>query len=199
MTGKFIVLEGPDGSGKSTQIQMLADFFKSKNIQFVLTKNPTNGGIGTILREYYLKNNTHHLADALLFAADRAEQVETIIKPSLGQGKLVISDRYYHSNLVYQSAQGLNFNWLKQINKNFPKPDLTIVLDIDPAAALKRIDSERTQKEKFETLEFLKKIQKKYLQLPKKLKENIIVLDGNRTKEEVHANVFREVNKLINP
>ncbi len=197
MLGKFIVIEGMDGSGKTVQIKLLSGSLKNKNIQIVETKNPTNGRIGTLIREHHLKNHTVPLADALMFAADRAEQVETIIKPSIEQGNVVISDRYYHSNLVYQSNQGIPFSWLKQINKFFPKPDLTIILDIELISALKRINSNRGQKEKFENDKFLKSIRKKYLQLPKKLKENFVLIDGDREIEKVHMDIVKEVEKIL--
>lgn len=196
MAGKFIVFEGIDGSGKTTQIELLSGYLKNKKLDFVLTKNPTHGRIGSLLKEYHLKNKTIPLADALLFSADRAEQVETVIKPSLKQNKTVISDRYFYSNWVYQSAEGVDMGWLIEINKFFPKPNLTMLIDISPSVALERIKAARKsgEIEKFEKIKTLEELRKKYLALAKK--EGMVVVDGGREIVEVSKNIIEQVEKI---
>jgi dTMP kinase len=134
--------------------------------------------------------------DALLFCADREEHLRNEVIPAVEQGKVVVSDRYYHSTLAYQQAQGLDLQWLLELNKSFLKPDLTIIIDCEPEACIERIEKNRRmdERKKFETLVFLKKLRKYFLQLPKVLKgEKIVVVDGNRSVEEVYDEVVRLV------
>ncbi len=196
MAGKFIVFEGIDGSGKTTQLKLLSEYLKKKNLDCVLTKNPTNGKIGAILREHYLKNKTSPLADALLFAADRAEQAEAVIRPSLEQGKVVISDRYYYSNWVYQSVEGIDLDWLVGINKFFPKPDLVFLIDVSPETAIERIKSERAGRmEKFEKTRTLELLREKYLEIAKK--ERIAIVNGDRKIGEVQKDIVNGTEKIL--
>ncbi len=196
MEGKFIVFEGIDGSGKTTQAGLLANYLKNKKQDVVLTKNPTSGKIGALLKQYYLKNSTLPLADALLFSADRAEQVETVIKPALKEGKIVLSDRYYYSNWIYQSIEGVDMEWLIEINKFFPKPDSVFLIDISPQKALERIKSARKpgEIEKFEKIKTLENLRKKYLDLAKK--EGMVVVDGDKPIQEIHKEIVEEMDKI---
>ncbi len=196
MAGKFIVLEGIDGSGKTTQIQILSEYMKRKGVSFVLTKNPTTGRIGAILKGYYLKNKTSALADALLFAADRAEQVEAVIKPALRENKVVISDRYFYSNLVYQSAEGADPGWLEEINKFFPRPEIVFLIDVSSETAIERIKKERGEPEKFEKIKILENLRKKYLETAKKFKE-IVVVDGERKTDEIQEEIIKKINAVL--
>jgi dTMP kinase len=200
--GLFIVFEGIDGSGKTTQSKLLFDFLLKKRKKVIWTKEPTNGNIGSLLTNKYLKDTDLPFVDALLFAADREEHLKTEVIPALNQGKIVISDRYYHSTLAYQQAQGLELKWLLQLNKNFIKPDLTIIIDVEPEIAMVRIKLDKKRKieerKKFEKLEFLKKVRKNFLDLPKILKdEKIVVIDGNEEKEKVFKNVLKEIKKNL--
>jgi dTMP kinase len=199
--GFFIVFEGIDGSGKTTQSKLLFDFFLKKRKKVIWTKEPTDGEIGKLLRNKYLKDVDLPLVDALLFVADREEHLKTEVIPALTQGKIVISDRYYHSTLAYQQAQGLDLRWLLELNKNFIKPDLTIIIDLEPEKAIERIEIDKNRKieerKKFEKLEFLKKVRKNFLDLPKILKdERIVVVDGNEEKENVFKAVLKEIKKI---
>jgi dTMP kinase len=200
--GFFLVLEGIDGSGKSLQSKLLFDFLKRNGFDAVLTNEPTNGEIGTLLQNKYLKKVDLPLVDAFLFCADREEHLKSTIIPALNQGKIVISDRYYHSTLAYQQAQGLELKWLLELNKNFIKPDLTIILDVEPKTAIERIEIDKDRKiedrKKFEKLEFLKKVRKNFLDLPKILKdEKIVVIDGNEEKEKVFEAILNEIKKIL--
>jgi dTMP kinase len=200
--GLFIVFEGIDGSGKTTQSKLLFELLSKEGKQVIWTKEPTDGDIGSLLTKKYLKEVDLPIVDALLFAADREEHLKDMVIPALSQGKIVISDRYYHSTLAYQQAQGLELKWLLELNKNFIKPDLTIIIDLEPEIAIERIEKDKKRKiedrKKFEKLEFLKKVRKNFLDLPKILKdEKIVVIEGNKEKEEVFEAVLKEIKNIL--
>jgi len=200
--GLFLVVEGMDGSGKTTQANLLFDYLKNKGYDVILTFEPTDEKIGKLLTEFYLKKVDMPVADALLFGADREEHLKTIVLPALEQGKIIISDRYYHSTFAYQTTQGLDLGWLIEINKFFIKPDLTIIVDSSPEKCIERIEKDSKRKiearVKFEKLEFLKKLRNNYLKLLSVLKdEKIIVVNGDRSKEEIHQEIIKEVSKLL--
>ncbi len=139
--GKFFALEGPDGCGKSTQLNMLAEWLKSENFEVRKTKEPTDNPIGKILR----KNLGNEIdmcpeSEALLFAGDRAQHVSKEIRPQLEKGNIVITGRYLFSSLVYQSVRGLSKEWIEEINRHAIIPDLTIILDVPPETGLKRVN-----------------------------------------------------------
>jgi dTMP kinase len=200
--GLFLVIEGMDGSGKSTQSQLLFDYLKNKKYDVILTFEPTDEKIGKMLTEFYLKKVDMPIVDAFLFSADREEHLKTVVIPALNQGKIVISDRYYHSTFSYQATQGLDLSWLIDMNKFFMKPDLTIIVDSSPERCIERIEIDKKRKiedrVKFEKIEFLKKLRNNYLKLPGTLKdEKIIVINGDRSREEVHQDIIKEVSRLL--
>ncbi|NPA76835.1 MAG: dTMP kinase [Candidatus Diapherotrites archaeon] len=189
----FIVFEGIDGSGKGTQARMLADHLIRKGKKIVLTEEPTKElftGYFTriILRS---KDTPHPRTIALMMAADRNEHVEKVIRPALEAGEIVISERYYWSSFVYQSLQGVSDDFLNYINREFPKPDITILIDIDPETAMERIIGRAHGNDglvqQFERLEFLRKLRRKYLEIARK--EGFLVVDGSGTPKEVHTRV----------
>lgn len=164
MKGLFIVLEGPDGSGKSTHSKLLANYLESKGLEVVTTAEPTKGPIGQKIREI-LNGKEHVSAEELtqLFTEDRKEHVDTLIIPALESGKTVICDRFYYSTIAYQSAQGVHEDWISEMNSFVPEPDLVIVLEIDPEEADTRMVG-RTR-EVFEYIEFQTKVQQNLLRL----------------------------------
>jgi dTMP kinase len=193
---KFVILEGIDGSGKTAQAKLLYKFLRNEGKKVLLTEEPTHGKIGKLLRNYYLKKVDYPLADTFLFFADRAEHMEKI-KEDLKK-KIVISDRYYHSTVAYQSAQGVNVNFLKELCKLFPKPSLTFIIDCPAEIAIERISKSKKVKMKFEKLKFLKKLRKAYLKLPKLFSdEKIIVIDGRKSKKEVFEDILNIVKKEL--
>ena len=199
--GIFIVLEGIDGCGKSSQSKLLFDWLNENKIEAIFTHEPTSGEIGSLLTSKYLKEVDLPLVDAFLFCADREEHLKRTVLPALEQGKVVVSDRYYHSTLAYQQAQGLELNWLLELNKNFIKPDLTIIIDLEPELAVERIEKDENRKmedrKKFEKVEFLKKVRKNFLDLKKILKEKIVVVNGEASKEKVFEAILKEVKKIL--
>ncbi|MCW4051355.1 MAG: dTMP kinase [Candidatus Bathyarchaeota archaeon] len=141
--GCFIVFEGTDGSGKSTQFQMLYDKLKKFKYQVTKTKEPTHRPIGYLIRNILYENGLGIPEEslALLFAADRIDHIKSVIRPALKEGSIVISDRYVYSSYAYQSKgmqKELDLSWLEQINRfSFP-PDIVVFLDISPEEGLDR-------------------------------------------------------------
>ena len=194
MIGIFIVIGGIDGCGGTTHSKLLHNWLKRvyRGSNILLTKEPSGGKVGVLLREYLKDKNSDAKTDALLFAADRSEHVEKIIKPALDNGKIVISDRYLESSLAYQCSQGLNLDWLLNINKDIINPDLTIILDIEPKESLKR--KERLE-DKFENINFLKKVREFYIEHAEK--RNYIIIKSDRNIDSVQEDIRNEVKKLL--
>ena len=193
MKGLFIVFEGVDGGGKSTQMKMLSDFFKGKGYEVEQHMEPTQETIGTVLWDYMNSKNRSFEpeTEALLFAADRIEHGKNIRK-ALEERKIVISDRYKHSSLAYQGAAGADVDWMQSLNKHALVPDLVILLDIDPEKSLGRVsDREKTV---FEENEYLKKVRAEYLRYAE-LGE-LVVVNAVQSIEEVHADILKHVDKL---
>jgi len=159
----FIVLDGIDGSGTSTHSKLLTGFLSLKGLKTYLTQEPSNSDIGKLLRTYLKDDKIPVYTDALLFAADRVLHFNNDIKKKLEEGYIVISDRYLESSIAYQSSQSENVSvdWVKTLNKFAGKPDLTIILDIDPKLSLTR----KPQKvlDKFEDTSLLEKVRQVYL------------------------------------
>jgi len=192
--GKFIVFEGLDGSGQSTQAQLLKDYLeKDKKVSVILTKEPTNEPpIGVLIRQILKKEiSVSPAALQLLFCADRSEHLEKIIKPALKENKYVISDRYFYSTVAYGSL-GLNTDWLIEINKLFLSPDIVFLLKVRPQVCIKRIDENRDKREFFEESEKLRKVWQTYEILGHKF-SNIKIIDGEKNIKEV----FEEIKSKI--
>ena len=182
----FIVLEGIDGCGKTTQAKLLERWLKEKGYDVILTAEPTKGKIGGFIRDILAGNrNTDARTLALLFTADRYEHIRNTIKPALNEGKIVISERYYHSTITYQEAQGVERRWLLEINKFAIKPDIIIIIDVEPKLGVERT---KTQ-EIFEKEEFLERVRENYM----KFNEDVFKVDGEQKIEDV----FSEIKKIV--
>lgn len=174
MTGLFVVFEGIDGSGKSTQIPLVAEELRKEGLNVYTTSEPSSGKLGPILRDYLSNTNSHPAVDALLFAADRVDHYTNEIQPKLSDHYIVISDRYKASSLIYQGSSGLSDSWILEINSQVRDPDLTIYLDITADEALRRLnDSNRDYLEKFEKNDTLSYLLKRYDELEIANKVNI--------------------------
>ncbi len=186
----FIAFEGMDGTGKSTQARMLYNALKKKN-KAILTEEPTDGEIGKLVKMLISKSNAKYDAMALqlMFTADRADHVNSVIMPMLKKGYTVITDRYYFSTIVYGTAAGLDEKWLYHINSVFPYPDYVFIIDGKPEECLKRID-ERGERSYFEKLAVLKKIRKSYKLLSKKYK-NCHLIDGKGSPDKVAERILK--------
>lgn len=200
MKGIFIVLEGPDGSGKSTIAKKIGDYYSSRGRKIEFTREPGGTKISEKLRDIILDNNNKEMdyrTEALLYAASRAQLVSEKIKPWLNESKIVISERYVYSSLVYQGlGRGLGIEEVKKIN-DFAiaevKPDMVLFLDINPEKGLKRklnIGGDRLENE---DLSFHWKVYEGYKKLAGCFPE-IITIDAERTVDEI----FGDIKKIIN-
>jgi len=183
MKGKFIVLEGPDGSGTTLHSALLAKKLKGMGHSVLLTAEPTDSPIGLFIREQ-LKGRKVDSASALqlLFCADRAWHIEKVIKPALAAGKTVISDRYVISTLVYGEALGLDPEWLLKVNTPFVEPDVLIIALPDFRACMKRIQLRR-KLDVFENMPFQRKIYDLYERITIEDKEAHAVDTGGPVEE----------------
>lgn len=196
--GKFMVIEGLDGSGQSTQGELLRDFLIKKGFEVILTKEPTlNSQAGKKIREILDKKiNTEPKTLQELFIQDRKEHLENLIIPSLKEKKIVISDRYFFSTLAYGVAEGLDLDWLIKINDKFLLPDLTFILKVSPEICLQRIEKRGGEKKLFEEQGKLKKVWQTYEMLPKRF-ENVYMIEGEKTIEEVFFQIKEMVFSII--
>lgn len=205
-TGKFIVFEGIDGSGKSTQIRMISKRIQEQNLQVYTTFEPTAGPIGSLIRQMLSgKIKTDQRTLAFLFAADRMDHLvneENGIRKKIDKGELVLCDRYYFSSYAYH-AQYMDMEWVihaNSLNAEILRPDLTIFIDVEPETCLERITNNRSDFEMYEKIDIMKKVRINYLKAFEQLRdfEKIVVIDGNNAVDHVGDAIFREVMKTIN-
>ncbi len=202
--GKFIVFEGLDGSGQSTQGEKLVDFLNSFKHKFRLglpgahlTKEPTNNLIGGLIRGQ-LTHNWKSTAECLqlLFAADRAHHLEKEVIPLLKKGIWVISDRYFFSTIAYGSLEISDWQWLKVINKPFLLPDLSLFLKVSPSVCTQRMKKARFGMELFEKKQILEKVWQGYARLAKEF-NNIHMINGEQTVGKVFEDVKKVITKIL--
>ena len=161
MKGKLIVIEGIDGSGKSTCAKNLAEKLNSINIKTIYTFEPTHSHYGAKLREGMLSEDLDAEEELLLFVKDRKEHIEYMIKPALEEGYFIILDRYFYSSIAYQGAKGIDINRIINIHKDFIiKPDIVFIFHLPIDIALNRIISKRGIADRFENEIYLKKVDK---------------------------------------
>jgi len=189
----FIAFEGLDGSGLTTQASRLRDWLSSKGYEVYLTKEPTDGLIGSLIRGVLRKELVIDAETlALLFAADRMLHTKNIIK-LLDEGVIVITDRYRLSSYAFQSIE-VDLDWLKKINEKALTPDLTFIIDTPPLICMRRIQKQRFHVELYEELEKLEKIHAIYRKLAEE-ESNTFLIDGNRPVEAVSRDIFDRVKE----
>jgi dTMP kinase len=185
--GLFIAFEGLDGSGETTQADLLANRL-GHDTKTIVTKEPTNNLIGGLIRGQLTKDwSTTQECLQLLFAADRAHHLERVIQPAINKGYNAITDRYMFSSLAFGGVN-IDLEWLKALNSKFRLPDYTFFLDVPPEVCIERMEKSRFELELFEQREYLKKVHENYKALAKDY-ENFHVIDGNDYKEEVHKRI----------
>ena len=205
MKGLFIALEGPDGSGKSTIIELLSYYLKNKGIDFIMTREPGGTLISEEIRDIILDNKNIDMSaetEALLYAASRGQHVHEKIRPSLEEGRLVLCDRFVLSSLAYQGkGRGLGIKEVKMINDFAIKglyPDLILFFHVDPELTLKRktrnLGGDRLEQE---GRDFHKNVYEGYMEVLDMYPENIKIIDARKSIEEVLEQSIEEVENLL--
>jgi len=205
INGRFIVFEGIDGSGKSTQIKQISKWLKTSGYTVYSTFEPTDGPIGLLIRQMLSgKLATDQRTIASLFAADRTDHLvntENGIRHKVDQGAVVLCDRYYFSSYAYH-AQYIDMEWVihaNSLNADILRPDVTIFIDVDPKICFERIKNSRSSFEMYEKIDILEKVRTNYFKAFDTLKalETIAIIDGNRPMEVVENTILNEVKKII--
>jgi dTMP kinase len=200
--GVFVCFEGGEGAGKSTQSRLLREWLESQGVTVVSTFEPGDTAVGQKIRQILLDPATGALADrteSLLYAADKAEHVETVVKPALARGEVVITDRYVDSTLAYQGAgRALDVGEVEEVARwatGNLRPHVTVVLDLEPSAGLGRFE-ERDRIEG-ESLEFHERVRVAFLLMAQAAPEHYLVLDARAPVEEIAAAVRARIEPLL--
>lgn len=201
--GLFITFEGADGCGKSTQMDLLAKYLSNKGIKVVMTREPGGKGLGEQLRKILLNydGDVSDRCESFLFLADRAQNIDTIVKPSVKLGKIVLCDRHTDSTVAYQGyGRGLNIDEINRLNllaTDGVKPDLTFVFDIDIETSMKRVGKEKDRMESA-GYDFHNRVRNGYLEIAKKEPNRVKVIDATKSIQEIHKQVIEITNSFIN-
>ena len=204
-TGWFITMEGPDGSGKTTQIQLLEQVLKSQGYKVWVTREPGGTLIGEQIRKIILDVDNEEMdpmTEAILYAAARAQHVKQLIEPALDQGMIVLCDRFLDSSVAYQGvARGLGMDTIEGINQYATGglvPDITFFIDMDPVIGLKR-KKNQTELDRLEqeTLDFHQKVYKGYLALCNRYSDRIYRVFGQDTVENIHQQIWSKLKEQI--
>ena len=203
MRGKFITLEGIEGSGKSTSLDTISKILDTLDIEFIITKEPGGGPLGKDLRKILLdkKTSISPEVELLLMMADRKNHIDNIVEPCLEKGVWVISDRYLDSSYAYQGGgrqiDTSKIDLLTELLK-LPIPDLTILFDLSPEIALQRAKN-RSELDRFESepIDFHQRIREAYLNLANDNVERYVVIDASKDIQNVKEQVQKKVNQFI--
>ncbi|NJC69213.1 dTMP kinase [Planosporangium thailandense] len=208
--GLFVVFEGGEGAGKSTQVRLLADALRAQGHHVLVTREPGATEVGERIRNLLLHEQPASTAltpraEALLYAADRAHHVAAVIRPALARGEVVISDRYVDSSLAYQGAGRTlpvdEVSWLSSWATGGLKPDLTVLLDVDPRVGLDRVGARGTGEDRIEgeSDAFHERVRYAFLDLAAADSGRYLVLDANRQPEAIAAVVAERISELLPP
>jgi len=208
----FITLEGIEGSGKTTQIWRLVEFFEDRGIECVATRQPGGTLIGENIRSILLdpaNSALDPLAELLLYMADRAQHINELIRPALKNGKTVVCDRYFDATLVYQGfARGLSIELIGQLHQllfDDLKPDVTLLLDLSPQAGLERAwqqlnNGQRSGDEsrfEAEAVAFHEKVRAGYLELARLEPDRFRIVDAAQSQDEVFAAISKNISSIL--
>ncbi len=200
--GLFITFEGTDGCGKSTQLGLAAKYLEEKKIDIIKTRDPGGTALGCKIREILLNydGNVAPYCELFLYLADRAQHIEEKILPALEDGKYVLCDRYVDSTMAYQGyARGLGAEQILKLNNIVSKslmPELTFIFDVSTEIAAQRVGDKKDRLES-EAEDFHRKVKEGYLELAEKFPQRIVVIDANRSIEEVHKDVARHLETIL--
>lgn len=195
--GLFITFEGADGCGKTTQLNLLSEYLKKNGREVLITREPGGKGLGEKIREILLNydGEVSSNSEAFLFLADRAQNIDKIVKPAVDEGKIVLCDRHTDSTLAYQGyGRGVDLNQLKMLNNLATsgfKPDLTLVFDIDVETSMSRVGKEKDRMESA-GVEFHQKVRDGYLEISKEEPDRVKVINSKDTIE----NIFEQVKTV---
>jgi dTMP kinase len=210
--GRFITFEGVEGSGKTTQIQMLSDYLETRGIDHVLTREPGGTAVGNQVRRLVLNPAYRDMTpscELLLYAAARAQHIEEVIRPALAEGRLVLCDRFTDATLAYQGyGRGIPLDLIRSLHELEVlslKPDRTVIFDIDARAALQRARSRDSGTPESETrfeqedLAFHERVRRGYLDLVQWDPRRYVVLDARGTLADVHGRVLGALGPSLRP
>ena len=206
MNNLFITFEGGDGSGKSTQVNLLKDYLENLNFETIKTREPGGTPSAEILRDLLTTGEVEKwtpMSEALLMWASRYEHLIQVIEPALNSGKNVICDRFYDSTYAYQGvAHNLGIDKMEKLKKIIIgdiEPDITFVLDIDPKVGLKRSLDRSNQENRFESynIDFHNKIRSAFLEIAKKNKNRCVVVDASLNEQEINNLIITVIDNLI--
>ena len=200
--GLFITFEGADGCGKTTQLNLLKDYLENKGLDVVLTREPGGKGLGEHIRKILLTYDgpVSDRCESFLFLADRAQNIDIIVKPAIAQGKIVLCDRHTDSTVAYQGyGRGLDIDEINKLNNlatGGKKPDLTFVFDVDIETSMRRVGKEKDRMES-SGKDFFNRVRQGYLKLAKLEPNRIKVVDSTKSIEEVHQKVIEIIEQYI--
>jgi len=206
MNNLFITFEGGDGSGKSTQVNLLKEYLDNLNFETIKTREPGGTPSAEILRDLLTTGEVEKwtpMSEALLMWASRYEHLIQVIEPALNSGKNVICDRFYDSTYAYQGvAHNLGIDKMEKLKKIIIgdiEPDVTFVLDIDPKVGLKRSLDRSNQENRFESynIDFHNKIRSAFLEIAKKNKNRCVVVDASLNEQEINNLIITVIDNLI--
>jgi len=193
LKGAFVVLEGGDGSGKTTQARSLCSALRREGYKAHLTAEPSRSVVGRLIRRMLLHGEkTSPEVEALLFAADRFLHLESEIRPALAAGKTVVCDRYMYASFAYQGAQGVDSKWLREINRFAEKSDIALYLDVPAEMGLSRI---RRRKSVLENLRLQQRVREEYLKLVQA--GELTLVDATQPIKKVGENIFGLVTRRL--
>lgn len=203
--GLWITLEGGDGSGKTTQATLLAEWLQAQGRTVVHTREPGGTDVGQLIRNIVLhhRGDIAPRAEALLYAADRAHHVATIVKPALARGDVVLQDRYLDSSVAYQGAgRVLDAQQVRDVSlwaSEGALPDVTVLLDLDPVVARERLDGAEKPFDRLEAErdEFHQRVRAAYLDLAAAEPERFLVMDASATPQEVAQAIRERISPLL--
>ncbi len=205
MAGIFISMEGPDGAGKTTQIELLKAYLEKKGYEILITREPGGTKISEAIRSIILDRSNlemDYMTEALLYASARAQLVAEVIKPAISAGKAVISDRFVDSSAVYQGmARGLGVENIYKINEfaiQDMMPQITIHLDLPASVGIMRKKNQaELDRMELEKAEFHEKVAEGYRQLAKMSPERIYTIDATLPVEEIHKLILAKLEELL--
>ena len=204
MAGLFITFEGGDGAGKTTQSKLLATWLEQRGYEVVHTREPGGSSLGDSVRNVLLHGgHVYERAEALLYAADRAQNIAEVVRPALERGAAVVQDRYIDSSLAYQGAgRPLPQDEVRRINEWATGglwPALTVLLDMNPEVAIARREAagQKADRLEREAAEFHLRVRAEYLKLASAEPERFLVLDATRSVDELHERIAARVAPLV--